>query len=213
VVLNALGANMTADNMSGEALLEVMEAQRAILTEDAFDLLSPIEIVAILWQRLADFHIYLITPTLTRFDSPEVLLPEQLLPESEQCEFVYPIVDLGDQLSTSKGEDGYAAGFSMCKLYSTIEKMVALLIDRLKAEGVDEKTEVQIALGGHEFAQRKGFESIINLKYNVVVTNFDPGEWGEQYLQNVKQLSEQGYGYPPEAPRDSYRHPTPGKGR
>lgn len=203
---------MTANDMSGDALLQVMEAQRAALTDEAFDLLSPIEIVEILWRRLADFHIYIITPTFKRLDSPTLLMPEQLLPDSDQVEFVYPIADFGDQFSTSKGEDAYAAGFSMCKLYSTIEKMVALLIERLQAEGVTESTEVQIALGGHEFAQRKGFESIINLKYNVVVTNFDPGTWGEQYLRNVKQLSEQGYGYPPEAPRDSYKKPTPGKG-
>ncbi|MDX2345665.1 MAG: virulence factor [Legionella sp.] len=198
---------MTASDMSDETLIQLMESQRESLMGDEFDFLSPIEILAVLSWRLADFHVYITTPTFERFQKPKLLLPEPLLePESKQLEFVYPILDFGDQLSTSKGEDGYAAGFSMCKLYFTIEKMVALLIDRLKEAGVDEQTEVQIALGGHEFAQRKGFESIINLKYNVVVTNFDPGTWGENYLQNVKQLSEQGYGYPPEAPRDTYRH-------
>ena len=200
---------MTADDMSDKTLIQVMENQRAVLMDGEFDLLSPIEIVAVLWWRLADFHIYVTTPTLERFSPPQLVLPEKL-PDSDEFEFVYPIVDFGDQLSTSKGEDGYAAGFSMCKLYFTIEKMVAILIERLKGGGTDEKTEVQVALGGHEFAQRKGFESIINLKYNVVVTNFDPGEWGEKYLQNVKQISEQGYGYPPEAPRDTYRQPSAG---
>ena len=56
--------------------------------------------------------------------------------------------------------------------------------------------------------QRNGFESIINLQYNVVVTNFDPGAWGDTYLQTVKRLADKGYGYPPEAPRDKYRHLT-----
>jgi hypothetical protein len=191
--------------MSDESLIQAMEAQRATLMNGEFDLLSPVEIVAVLWWRHADFHMYVTNPVLEQRSPPELILPEQL-PDSDQFEFVYPILDSGNQLSTSKGEDGYAAGFSMCKLYFTIEKMVKILIDRLKDAGTDEQTEVQIALGGHEFAQRKGFESIINLKYNVVVTNFDPGKWGENYLQNVKQLSEQGYGYPPEAPRDSYRH-------
>jgi hypothetical protein len=196
---------MTADNMSDEALIQAMEVQRETLLNGEFDLLSPLEIAAVLWWRAADFHLYVTHPTLERYSPPRLVLPEQL-PNSDQFEFVYPIYDYGDQLSTSKGEDGYAAGFSMCKLYFSIEKMIAILIERLKdSGGVDETTEVQVALGGHEYAQRKGFESIINLKYNVVVTNFDPGEWGERYLQNVKRISEQGYGYPPEAPRDIYR--------
>jgi hypothetical protein len=93
----------------------------------------------------------------------------------------------------------------MCKLYYTIEKMIFLLTERLKTGGISVETEVQIAFGGHELAQRKTFESVINLPYNVVVTNFDPGVWGEKYLQTVKRLADKGYGYPPEAPRDSYR--------
>jgi hypothetical protein len=193
--------------MSDESLIQAMEAQRATLMNGEFDVLSPVEIVSVLWWRQADFHLYVTNPAFEELSPPQFILPEQL-PDSEQFEFVYPILDFGHQLSTSKGEDSYAAGFSMCKLYFTIEKMVKILIDRLKDGGIDEQTEVQIALGGHEFAQRKGFESIINLKYNVVVTNFDPGLWGEKYLQNVKQMSEQGYGYPPEAPRDSYRYPS-----
>ena len=44
----------------------------------------------------------------------------------------------------------------------TIEKMIFLLIERLKSGGISEETEVQVAFGGHELAQRKGFESIIN---------------------------------------------------
>ena len=99
----------------------------------------------------------------------------------------------------------YSAGMSMCKLFYTIEKMIYLLIERLKTSGVDAETEVQVAFGGHEIAQRKAFESIINLTYNVVATNFDPGVWGERYLQTVKRLADKGYGYPSEAPRDNFR--------
>ena len=99
----------------------------------------------------------------------------------------------------------YSAGKSMCKLFYTIEKIIFMLVERLKTGGTSAETEVQVAFGGHELAQRKGFESIINLSYNVVVTNFDPGPWGERYLQVVKRLAEKGYGYPAEAPRDSYR--------
>ena len=93
----------------------------------------------------------------------------------------------------------------MCKLYYTIEKMIFLLVERLKTGGVAAETEVQVAFGGHELAQRKGFESIINLSYNVVVTNFDPGVWGDHYLKMAKRLADKGYGYPSEAPRDTYR--------
>lgn len=195
---------MTKDNLSEDDLVQVFAKQREVLVSDEFDLMTPLEIATVLSWRFADFHIYVANNLFKRYPKPELMMPDRL-PNSDLYEFVYPIVNFGDQLSTSKGEDGYRAGFSMCKLYFTIEKMVAILIDNLKAQGIDEQTEVQIALGGHEFAQRKGFESIINLKYNVVVTNFDPGEWGERYLQNVKQLSEHGFGYPPEAPRDIYK--------
>ena len=95
----------------------------------------------------------------------------------------------------------------MCKLYYTIEKMIFLLIERLKEGGIDKDTEVEVAFDGHELAQRKCFDSIINLSYNVVVTNFDPGTWGERYLAATKRLADLGYGYPPESPRDIYRKP------
>jgi hypothetical protein len=195
-------------HLSDETLIQTLEAQRqALLQGDEFDFLSQIEIVALLWWQCADFHLYVTHPVLERFSSPQIISPEKLS-DSDQVEFVYSITNYGDQLSASKGEDFYAAGFSMCKLYFTIEKMITLLVERLKSEGVGEEAEVQVAFGGHEFAQRKAFESIINLKYNVVVTNFDPGQWGEKYLQNVKRISDQGYGYPTETPRDTYRNPT-----
>ena len=90
-----------------------------------------------------------------------------------------------------------------------------MLVKRLQDEGIDGGTEVQVTFEGHLLAQRKAFESIINLNYNVVVTNFDPGTWGERYLEIVKRLADRGYGYPSEAPRDVYklskRGPAPGK--
>ncbi len=200
--------NYTKHELSDETLIQTLEAQRQSLMQgDGFDFLSQIEIVALLWWRFADFHLYVTHPVLERFSSPQIITSEKLADRNHE-EFVYSIMDYGDQFSTSKGEDIFTAGFSMCKLYFTIEKIILLLIERLKNEGISEKTEVQLAFGGHEFAQRKAFESIINLKHNVVVTNFDPGSWGEKYLQNVKRISDQGYGYPTEAPRDTYRHPT-----
>lgn len=168
------------------------------------NLLLQIEKVYQLWWHWADFHLYIIDPTFDTIEPPVIIPPETLVNSSE-LEFVYPIFDYGYKLSVSKADDMYVAGKSMCKLYYTIEKMIFLLIERLKSGGVTTETEVQVAFGGHELAQRKGFESIINLSYNVVITNFDPGEWGERYLQIAKRLAEKGYGYPPEAPRDTYK--------
>ncbi|WP_133130873.1 virulence factor [Legionella yabuuchiae] len=171
-----------------------------------------IERVYHLWRNWADFHIIVVQPTLAIISPPTIIPPEQT-DDSNELEFVYPIHDSGYRLSASKAEDMFHAGMSMCKMNYTIEKMIYLLIERLKNEGVGPESEVQVAFDGHEICQRKAFESIINLQYNVVVTNFDPGPWGEQYLQVVKNLANKGYGYPSEAPRDSFRHShaTPNK--
>ena len=161
-----------------------------------------------LWWRWADFELYIIDPSIDII-SPPVIIPPEPLPKSDDIEFVYTIEDHGFMLRTSKAEEMFTAGMSMCKLNYTIEKMIYLLIERLKTSGTSTETEVKVAFGGHEIAQRKAFESIINLSYNVVVTNFDPGTWGDNYLQTVKRLADKGYGYPPEAPRDKYRHIIP----
>lgn len=171
----------------------------------ALDFDDPLKRVDLLYQMLwrwADFHLYIKSPAMENIEPPIVHEPERL-PGSEEYEFVYPIHDYGFKLSTSKASEMFSAGMSMCKLYYTIEKMIAMLIDKLKSGGIDEETEVQVALAGHELAQRKAFEVIINLPYNVVA-DFDPGAWGESYLARVKLMSEK-YGFPPEAPRHIYR--------
>lgn len=157
-----------------------------------------------LWWRWADFSLYIVSPIIEEKNPPQILPPE-LIPGTDTYEFVYLIHDYGFKLVTSKAEDMYTAGMSMCKMYYTIEKMIYLLIERLKSGGIDGETEVQIAFSGHELPQRKAFEVTINLPYNVVVTNFDPGAWGESYLEKVKRQAEKGYGYPLEAPRDNFR--------
>ncbi|WP_133128320.1 virulence factor [Legionella nagasakiensis] len=182
------------------------DERKALYEEDEFDPVILVERVYQLWWRWADFHLFIISPTIDTI-SPPLIIPPAVIDDSGELEFVYTIYDHGYKLSTSKGEEMLTIGMSMYKLYLTIEKMIYLLVERLKSGGIDTETEVQIAFGGHELAQRKAFESVINLNYNVVVTNFDPGVWGERYLQNVKRLADKGYGYPPEAPRDTYRHP------
>ena len=157
-----------------------------------------------LWWHWADFSLFIIHPTI-EIVKPPIMIDPAPLADSNELEFVYPIHDYGYKLMTSKAEDMFTAGMSMCKLYYTIEKMIFLLIERLKSGGISTEMEVQVAFGGQELAQRKAFESVINLSYNVVVTNFEPGDWGARYLEMVKYLSEKGYGYPPETPRDIYR--------
>ena len=190
-------------NIPDENFERILDEQRKRLMEG--DAISLIENVYQLWWHWADFHLFIISPTIDII-SPPLLIQPELIPDSEEYEFVYAIHDHGYKLSTSKGAEMYSVGMSMCKLHYTLEKMIFLLVERLKAGGIATDTEVQVAFGGHELAQRKAFEVIINLNFNVVVTNFDPGVWGERYLQIVKRLADKGYGYPPEAPRDSYRH-------
>lgn len=180
------------------------EEERLSLWEE-MDPVALVENVYQLWWNWADFHIFIVSPTIESVSPPNLIKPEQV-EETDELEYVYPIYDYGYKLSTSKAEDMLSAGMSMCKLHYTIEKMVAILVDRLTSSGASTSTEVQVAFGGHELAQRKAFESIINLSYNVVVTNFDPGAWGQHYLEVVKRLADKGYGYPTEAPRDTYRH-------
>lgn len=180
------------------------DVRSSFMKEDLNDPVRLVERVYELWRHWADFHIYINDPLIPAISPPIIHEPE-ILPGGNEREFVYRIHDEGFRLSTSKAEDMFSAGMSMCKLYMTIEKMIYLLVERLKSGGIDKETEVQIAFDGHLLAQRKGFESVINLSYNVVVTNFDPGTWGENYLAIVKRLADKGYGYPSETPRDNYR--------
>ncbi len=188
-----------------EDLTRIAEKARdGALFDEVNDPLKLANQVYQLWWRWADFELFIISPTIEPILPPLLIRPE-VLPDSGNKEFVYPIYDYGYKLITSKSEDMYTSGMSMCKLFYTIEKMIYLLIERLKTGGISPETEVQIAFNGFEKALRKAFESVINLKYNVVITNFDPGAWGENYLEIVKKLADMGYGYPPEAPRDSFR--------
>ncbi len=196
--------NDTSEPIDFEGITD--EQRNLLQQEDDNDLLSLADKTYQLWERWADFHLFIITPTVNVLSPPKIIEPS-LIPGTNEFEFVYPIHDHGFKLSASKGKDMFIAGLSMCKLYYTIEKMIFLLVERLKEGGIDKETEVEVAFDGHELAQRKCFDSVINLSYNVVVTNFDPGLWGERYLESTKRLAELGYGYPPEAPRDVYRKP------
>lgn len=197
-------------NESPETSPERLEEYRQLaMQDDSEDPIRRVERVYQIWWHWANLELYIVSPTIAAI-SPPVVIPPAIIAGASELEHVYPIHDHGYKLSVSKAEDMYSSGMSMCRLHYTIEKMVALLVERLQTGGVTTDSEVQVAFGGHELAQRKAFESIINLSYNVVVTNFDPGVWGERYLQIVKRIAPT-YGYPPEAPRDNYRQShTPG---
>lgn len=199
-------------NIEDDASTPIEEGEPGLSVGEMHDPLSIVEQIYQIWWNWADFHLYIISPHIESINPPILMEPEEIAPGEK--EFVYPIYDHGDHLSTAKSEEMFSAGKSMCKLFYTIEKIINILIERLKSGGVDTQTEVQVAFGGHQISQRKAFESIINLTYNVVVTNFDPGEWGSDYLATVKRLADKGYGYPSETPRQPYKHPhqSPTKG-
>jgi hypothetical protein len=189
-----------------QALAQIAANEKKQIFEDnEFDPLTLVERIYHLWWNWADFELIVTKPTLPIYSPPKIIMPEPT-DDSDEQEFVYSIQDKGYKMSSSKGEDMFSAGMSMCKMYLTIEKMIYILIERLKASGIDTDTEVQVSFEGHELCQRKAFESVINLTYNVIVTNFDPGAWGERYLQTVKRMADKGYGYPSESPRDTCRH-------
>jgi hypothetical protein len=191
-------------NSERQELVPSVEDAIKLAEDDMNDPIALVERVYQLWWHWADFHLYIISPHIESISPPIIIVPEDI--SSTEKEFVYCIHDAGSKLSASKSEDMYSAGKSMCKLYYTIEKMITILVDRLKSGGISPETEVQIAFGGHLMPQRKAFESVINLSYNVVVVNFDPDAWGERYLQTVKRMADK-VGYPSETPRQPYRQP------
>ena len=193
-----------SDNRNDESpeIEPSVEAAVNLAEEDLNNPVTLVERIYQIWWHWADFHLHIISPHIDSISPPIVIEPE-IISDTEK-EFVYCIHDFGSKLSVSKSEDMFSAGKSMCKLYYTIEKMITLLVERLKSGGISTETEVQIAFGGHLLPQRKAFESVINLNYNVVVTNFDPEVWGQHYLQTVKRMADK-VGYPSETPRQPYR--------
>lgn len=176
-----------------------------------------------LWILWADFTVFIDAPRIPKSHTPTYIYPD-VDPKTKEVEEVYRIVDWGDRFTTSRGEDIGATSRSMAKTFNTIEKVIGLMLARIKEhmdfgitasddeEGGTTTTsggpEARIAFAGHELCQRKAFESVINLKENVVVTNFDPGDWGQRHLDNIKRLADKGYGLPSQAPRTTWKHPT-----
>lgn len=163
-----------------------------------------VDAINYLWTLWSDFHISVSLPFIPYQEKATIIEPD-VDSKTKQVEQVYPIFDYGNKMSTSRGEDLILGHRTMGKLYNTIEKMIGLMVKRIKEhqlpEGGDTQPEARVAFAGHELGQRKAFESVINLEENVVVTNFDPGTWGDKHLQMVKELADRGYGLPKPSPR------------
>lgn len=157
------------------------------------------------------FSLHVVAPYVASLETPIIHGPDSLVDAPEQAEFVYPIIDQGDIYSTSKAADFLNAGYSMCRLSYTIEKIIWLLNEKLKDDDsetgglMDPSREIQLAIHGHPWALRYAFSSVINLPGNVIIVNFDPGTWGEAYLNTINHWAEKGYGYPMESPRDIFK--------
>jgi|GEM_PF-3784171 len=176
---------------------EVEMTMQALYDKDT-DLLP--EYLYYLWTVWADFHLYIVLPYVPA-NHPPVLIKPEYDQKNRQYENVYPIVDHGYSFSTSRGEEMVTGASAMGKLYNTIKKMIVLMTERLKQhqgnEGEGESAfEPKVAIFGHELGKRKAFSLILNLEANVIVTNFEPGEWGERFMKNIREMVEQGYGYP-----------------
>lgn len=183
-----------------------LSVRRERLDQEFSDPANLIRLTYQLYSGCADFHLYINTPRIEPITPPIIITPEQI--SETNYEHVYDIQDHGYRFSTSRAKDFPAGGNSMCKLFFTIEKMIGLLIERLKTGGITQDDEVQVGIQGYIKALRKAFESIINLPYNVVIVNFEPEEWGDKYLKIIEKMAEKGYGYPSETPRDLYKKLT-----
>ncbi len=165
-----------------------------------------------LQQTHAYFELRIEHPSFVLTEQPVIIKPAPLEDDKHQVEHVYSIFDFGDRLITSKVTEHQIENLSMLKMFYTIEKMVFIMHDKISkidsggSTSDDKQNEFMFYLDGHILCLRKAFEVIINLPDNWLVMNFEPGEWGNSYISALQRLREQGYQYPPPAPRDIYRH-------
>lgn len=203
--------SLSQEDEIAHELAQVYQSVTSAVNMDEATLMESLYYLWILW---ADFTVFIDAPGIPKAKEPTFILPT-VDPKTKAVEPVYRIVDWGDRFITSRGEDVGVSTRSTAKFFNTIEKVIGLMLARIKEhmdfeeeggeEGGSAGPEARIVFAGHELGQRKAFESVINLRENVVVTNFDPGAWGQRHLQNIKRISDAGYGLPPQAPRSSWR--------
>lgn len=165
--------------------------------EDAFESVARFEDFYYIWSKWADFHLELLEPEAQRMSPAKRILPA-VDKKTQAPEHVYPILDWGDRLSASVGEDLAKGSRAMGKLLNTVEKMVLIALERLREE--DDGTgelEIEFGFAGHEIAQRKAFQVCLDTGENINV-DFDPGPWGERRLRALSYLVKEGYWTIPE---------------
>lgn len=160
---------------------------------DSFQYNFTQEDVEYLWGLWADFSVYLVYPRIRKQFPPKRMFPEK-------DEFSQPVLDYGNELKTSRGEELFKGNRTFGKLMNTVEKMIDTIVDRAVTEfnedeggGSATTPEIQVAFNGFESLQRRAFRLCIESEQNVLVTNFDPGEWGERQLRCFNELVNKGY--------------------
>lgn len=139
-------------------------------------------------------------------DEPIIIAPAPIEGDESYLEFVYPIHDYGDRLIACKQSDHEFSHQTMSKMYYTIEKMIFIWYEKVKALGGGDDQETLVYLDGHKYCMRKAFETIINIPDNWIVMNFDPEAWGHQYLETLNRLRKKNFDFPSSAPREDYKH-------
>lgn len=196
-------ADEKSQSEADELKSEIENIKNNIAAHNLETPLDPSDVLYYLWMTWADFHLSVTWPMIEPIHPPIVHEPK--LHEDGSPELVYPIMDVGYRLSTSRAAEGLDHGYCLQKYYNTIDKMILLLLQRLKTGGHTPEEEVRVAFAGFELGQRKAFESILNLENeNIIVVNYDPGEWGERYMKNILTLVEHGYGLPKSSPRTDF---------
>lgn len=149
-----------------------------------------------IWAHWIDFHIYVLSPILEP-QLPAIIIPPGTDPKTKKPEHVYPIFDYGNRLSASVGPHLASGTRSTGKMLNTVKKMIKLLLEKVKeGTGVQEltpETEIQLAFDGHELSQRMAFKDCIMRPEHLVITNFEPGAWGELQLRTMEELARKGY--------------------
>lgn len=183
-------------NEANEVKDEVDSAFEDLLNFNLIEDVGMLQDVYYLWILWADFHLFITKPFVT--PRPVKIVEPGKDPQSGLPEDVYPIYDYGDVFRTSRGQD-IAKGMRVTRKYlNTVDKIIRLASQRAKEvedeTGVGEaEPERRVAFRGHEIGQRKGFISAINHDKQMVVVNFEPGEWGERYLSVLDELIKRGY--------------------
>lgn len=151
-----------------------------------------------LWLLWIDFHLFINSPYIPPQYPPKVIKPGDFSENSN--EHVYTIYDYGDHFSTSVGDSLAKGSRSTGKMLNTILKMMRLLVKRVKevdpeagTDAAGDEMAIRVAFDGHEIAQRMAFKQCVMHDMNILVTNFDPGEWGERQLRTMEHLAEKGF--------------------